>query len=336
MGIKISAIGFYKPKVYVSNAIWREKFAPPVEISGHEFARMVTEGICERYYADPEETVVSMASQAIRNCLDKCRMDIRDVDLLIHASNVSDEISGDCTKIQERAGAVNAATYEVTDVACAGFLVPFQQAATFIESGLYDNVLVSCVGNAASRGGNMNDLISSALGDLATAILFSRCDGDSGFLTYTHRTIGEYAGVMDFLPVPYGIMAWPKVDKDKYWARLFHCIPMKRLLELQKATSQDSAAEVHQMLKDAHLSMSDIQWVVTHQAGGLLKLWSELFGVGQRQHLHTFPEIGNCSMSNIPYTLMKAMDEGKFHPGDKVLLFGIGTGIHLISAIWRW
>lgn len=336
MGVKITSIGCYKPKVYVSNEIWQEKFAPAVTISGYEFLRTVTEDIAERYYASPTETVVSMASQAIRNCLNKADVPAEKIGILIHTSNVSDEIGGDCTKIQEAVGAIHAAAYELTDTACAGFIVSLFQAVLFIESGLYDHALVSCVGNAASRGGNMRDWMSCSMGELAAATLLSRCDGDSGLLAYSHKTLGEFAEIFQFIPLSYGAMAWPGAHKDKYWANLYHIIPAQGLPDMQKISTEYASEIVKQTIRSANLSQTDIQWLVTHHVGGFLKIWRELFGFDKEQHLNTYAEIGNSSMCNIPYTLMKAMDEGKFAAEDKILLFSPGTGVHLASAIWKW
>jgi 3-oxoacyl-[acyl-carrier-protein] synthase III len=131
-------------------------------------------------------------------------------------------------------------------------------------------------------------------------------------------------------------MAWPRAHKDKYWANLFHIVPIKGLSDLQKTTAEYADAIVQRTLENARLSPSDIQWLITHQAGGLLKNWRELFGFDEKRHLHTFGEIGNSSMCNIPYTLMKAMDDGKFSRGDKILFFSPGSGVHLTSAIWKW
>lgn len=336
MGVTISAIGCYKPKVYVSNEIWREKFAPALELGGHEFLRMIGEGVVQRYYAAPEETVVSMAGEAIRNCLEKSHVSPEEIDLIIHAANVSDELSGDCARITRAVGATRAASYEITDVACAGFMVPFFQAVAFIESGLYRNVVVSCVGNAASRGGNMTDWLAAALGELATATLLTPCEGDRGLIAQSHKTLGQHAGIFQFMPLPYGVMAWPRAHQKKYWANLFHFIIPKELPNMQRISTELALEAVEQTLKKADLSFSDIQWLVTHQAGELLSTWRNLFGVTRERHLDTFAEIGNSSMSNIPYTLMKAMEEGKFSAGDKVLLFTPGTGVHLTCGIWKW
>jgi len=43
MGTKIASIGYQLPPVRVSNADWREKFAPKTEIMGNEFTRFIAE-----------------------------------------------------------------------------------------------------------------------------------------------------------------------------------------------------------------------------------------------------------------------------------------------------
>ncbi|NUM35975.1 MAG: hypothetical protein HUU50_15635 [Candidatus Brocadiae bacterium] len=336
MGVKMQAIGCYKPKVYVSNEIWQEKFAPKIKVGGHQFARIATEGIQERYYAAPQETVVSMAKEAIQDCLSKAQIDANSIDLFIHTSVVSDYIGGDATRILQQIGAKNAFAYEVTDVFCAGSMVPILQACLFLESGLYKNVLVSCVGNPASRGGNMRDLLAAGLGDLATAILLKKCDGDAGFMAFSYQTFPQYTDAWKFIPLKEGVMAWQEAHKNKYWANFFHHAPIATIPDLQEAISKYPLDMVQRTLQKANLKIEDIQWLITHQAGGLLKMWRDLFGIKESSHLHTFSEVGNTSMCNIPYTLMKATEKKVFSQGDKILLVGLGSGMHIVVAIYKW
>ncbi len=335
MGIKIISIGGYKPKVHVTNEIWSEKFAPLLEIAGNKFTRHASKGVCERYYAAPEETVVSMATEAIADCLKKADVPAEKIDLLIHLTNIPDELSGDISEILESANLSNAFAHEIYDVACAGAIIAFQQAAAFLSSGTYENIIVSCVSNVATRGGNMGDVFGCAAGDIAVAMLFSKGE-TGGFLISEHKTFGQYSHIFEFGPVKEGVMAWPLEHKDKYWANQFHFLRPQYMEELYGITRNVISKMVLEMMDKANLNGEKIEWLITHQPGEMAKDWRELFGFTEEKHLGTFKEIANCAMSNIPYTMMRAMDENKFSPGDKILLVTAGRGIHVALGIWEW
>jgi 3-oxoacyl-[acyl-carrier-protein] synthase-3 len=45
---------------------------------------------------------------------------------------------------------------------------------------------------------------------------------------------------------------------------------------------------------------------------------------------------GNTSAASIPIALAEAVDGGRLHRGDLVLLSGVGAGMSWASALLRW
>ncbi len=45
---------------------------------------------------------------------------------------------------------------------------------------------------------------------------------------------------------------------------------------------------------------------------------------------------GNTSSASIPLALVDALDDGRVHEGDLVLLVGFGAGMTAASAVLRW
>jgi 3-oxoacyl-[acyl-carrier-protein] synthase-3 len=45
---------------------------------------------------------------------------------------------------------------------------------------------------------------------------------------------------------------------------------------------------------------------------------------------------GNTSSASIPLALVDAIDAGRLHDGDLVLLVGFGAGMTAASAVLRW
>jgi 3-oxoacyl-[acyl-carrier-protein] synthase-3 len=45
---------------------------------------------------------------------------------------------------------------------------------------------------------------------------------------------------------------------------------------------------------------------------------------------------GNTSSASIPLALVDAIEAGRLHEGDLLLLAGFGAGMTWASAVWRW
>jgi 3-oxoacyl-[acyl-carrier-protein] synthase III len=336
MGTRIEAIGCSKPKLCVDNEAWRERFAAKLDLLGTEFGRLISEGVVQRHYWAPDQTVVEVAQEAIRDCLEKCDTDVAEIDLLIHASNVSDSIMGDSTRIQEAVGAMNAASYELKDVNCAGSMIALLQACAFVDSGMYRKVLVSCVANGASRAGNMGDFLSSALGDLATAFLVVKSQDGDGLLGSCHTTLGRCHRAIEFSRRDHALGVWPQDHRDRYWANLFIGTDREFVPMLTECLRTDAPRTAERALAGADKCREDVDWLITHQAGGVMKLWREALGFDAQHHLDTFDDVGNSSMSNIPYTLLTTSESGVVSRGDLLLLLGAGSGMQFVSAVWKW
>jgi 3-oxoacyl-[acyl-carrier-protein] synthase-3 len=50
----------------------------------------------------------------------------------------------------------------------------------------------------------------------------------------------------------------------------------------------------------------------------------------------TFPWLGNTGSAALPISTAHATAEGQFHPGNRVALLGIGSGINCIMLACQW
>lgn len=77
--------------------------------------------------------------------------------------------------------------------------------------------------------------------------------------------------------------------------------------------------------------------IICHQVGSMhrLKLFQTL-GLDLERDFSTFPEFGNIGSVSLPFTLARAVEEGKVSKGDKVALLGIGSGISSMMLAMEW
>ncbi|NUM35974.1 MAG: hypothetical protein HUU50_15630 [Candidatus Brocadiae bacterium] len=322
MGVKIQSIGSYRPKQSPEDALEHKKSLEG-ESEWEEWINFVAGNLPIAYSSSYQETAMNLASHAIADCLEKSRTPADQIDLIIHLCNIPDHLLGEATKIQRLIGATHAASYQIKNTACAGVLAAFLQASIFINSGIYEKVLVVCVSNLALNARKIMDIQDAHLEDLATATLFSKCEGQSGFINFHSETKSEWERISYLLPLDHSKTGGLRGNGD--------------LNKFHDVLAQGSAKTMKQALEKASLQSKDISWLITLNAREeFLDLWRQGIGIEESRHLHTFHEVENCSFSSIPYTLMRSVEQNKLQHKDKVLFFAQGSGLHLISLVWEW
>ena len=156
MAGKICGTGSYVPSHYLHN----DDVAKLVD-TNDAWIRERT-GIVQRHIKQ-EETTVSMAAEAAKRALENAGAAPEDVDLLI-VSTISSNVILPCTAcmVQEAIGAANAMCFDV-NAACTGFLVAYNTAQAYFQSGL-----AHCALLVGAEG--LSDLVDWE--DRSTCILF--------------------------------------------------------------------------------------------------------------------------------------------------------------------
>jgi 3-oxoacyl-[acyl-carrier-protein] synthase-3 len=92
-----------------------------------------------------------------------------------------------------------------------------------------------------------------------------------------------------------------------------------------------------QALKESHLSVSDLAWLVPHQANQrILDTIADRLGLPHDRVVSTIERMGNTSTASIPLALDELYTAGNLRPGDVVALVGFGAGLTWGAAIVRW
>ncbi len=87
----------------------------------------------------------------------------------------------------------------------------------------------------------------------------------------------------------------------------------------------------------AGLTADDLALVVPHQANmRIIEAACQRLGIPMERAVTVLHYTGNTSSASIPLALVDALDGGRVHPGDHVLLVGFGAGMTAASAVLRW
>jgi 3-oxoacyl-[acyl-carrier-protein] synthase-3 len=90
-------------------------------------------------------------------------------------------------------------------------------------------------------------------------------------------------------------------------------------------------------MAQAGVTIDDIALVVPHQANiRIIEAAATRLGVSMEKVAVVLQRTGNTSSASIPLALVDAVEQGRVHDGDLVLLVGFGAGMTSASAVIRW
>lgn len=310
---RILGVGAYRPRRVVDNAELCRR------IDSTEEWIETRSGIRTRHFAEPDETLALMATEAAAKALAQAGLTAPQVDCLIVASmsNVLQTPPLAMT-VAHRLGARGAAAFDLS-AACAGFCHALAVAADTVAAGGAGHVLV--VG--AER---MTDIVEPH--DRTIAFLFADGAGavvvgpsaEPGIGPVVRGADGSQAdairmdGAWGAAGRPYMRMDGRRVFR---WA-VGHVPPAGRAA-----------------LAAAGVTLGELAAFVPHQANLRMtevmadRLGLEAGTVVADDVVHS----GNTSAASVPLALERLAEQGKVRSGDAALLIGFGAGLNYAGQV---
>jgi 3-oxoacyl-[acyl-carrier-protein] synthase-3 len=82
-----------------------------------------------------------------------------------------------------------------------------------------------------------------------------------------------------------------------------------------------------EVLADAGLQVSDIDWLIPHQANiRILSATAKRLGIDESRVVVTVDQHANTSAASVPLALDVAVRDGRIKPGQRIMLQGVGGG----------
>lgn len=321
MAGKICGTGSYVPSHYLHN----DDVAKLVD-TNDAWIRERT-GIVQRHIKQ-EETTVSMAAEAAKRALENAGAAPEDVDLLI-VSTISSNVILPCTAcmVQEAIGAANAMCFDV-NAACTGFLVAYNTAQAYFQSGL-----AHCALLVGAEG--LSDLVDWE--DRSTCILFG--DG-AGAAVLRAREDAAFSAVMHSDGSRGQALTCNHLYKkmtEKAEAVIEAPYMQMNGQEVFRFAVKQVPEVIQELLNKEQLTTEDIDWFILHQANRRI-----IEAVAKRLHtdMDYFPvnvdAYGNTSSASIPILLDEMNRKGLLKPGQKIVLAGFGAGLSWGAALMEW
>ena len=288
-------------------------------------------GIRSRKLAKPEETLASLASKAALQALDMAQVSAEDIDLIILATSTPDDLFGSACEVQAEIGASHAVAFDLT-AACSGFIFGLVNAAQFIRTGVYRNVLLIGA-DVLSRWVDWEDRRTCVLfGDGAGAVVIQADERDRlrGFAMQSDGKLNCN------LKLPFQSKARPLIDDIAVGQGNYSPIAMNGQ-EVYRFAVRRVPEIIGKALFQAELSVEDIDWLVLHQANQrILDAAAKRLRIPSEKVISNMAHFGNTSAASIPLALDAHVRKGQIKSGDLIASAGFGAGLSWGAAIFEW
>ncbi|MGE5339627.1 MAG: beta-ketoacyl-ACP synthase III [Gemmatimonadota bacterium] len=320
---RIAGTGSALPGRAVSN----EELAQRLAASGVETSDewiVARTGIRQRYLAEPGATTAELGVRAARAALTAAGCNAAAIDLIVVATSTPDLVfpSTACL-IQAELGAKGAAAFDVQAV-CSGFVYGMTIAEALIRTGNYRRALVIGA-EMFSRILDWKDRTTCVLfGDGAGAVVLEAADRP-GILASRLHADGSQASIL----CTAGRIAEGAVVGDPFLR-----MDGQAVFKLAVNVLDASAREV---LADAGMSTSQVDWLIPHQANvRIMSATARKLGITEDRVVVTVDRHGNTSAASVPLALDEAVRDGRVRRDQMVMLQGVGGGFTWGSVLLRY
>ena len=307
---KIVGTGRYVP----NNVLTNEDLSKMVDTSDEWIVERT--GIKTRYITE-DDTTSSMAIKASVKAMEDSKVDPMDIDMIIVATLTPDVLvpSVSCY-VQAHIGAKNAQCMDINR-ACTGFLMAYQIAQSYIESGSVKNARLIGAENLSAITDFTDRSNCIIFGDGAGACVLSPAEGR---VISIMRTDGERGKVLE------AESRTPKDWKEREEKKLTY-IRMEGQ-EVFKFATKEVPNVINEILEKAEVKKEDLDYLILHQANKrIIDFIIKRLKIDPSKVPTNIARYGNTSAASIPLLIDEMNREGKFKNGQKLVIAGFGGGL---------
>lgn len=334
----LESFGYTLPDEVVTTEELERRLAPAYERLRLPHGRLeLMTGIRERRFYPPGTRPGQVSVESGRRALVAAGLAPQHVGALIHGSVCRDylEPATACGVHHALGLPADCLIFDASN-ACLGILTGMLQAANMIELGQIRAGLIvgtedgrSLVENTVQR---LNDdssidrrrikqfVASLTIGSASVAVLL--CDRE---LSRTgHRLLG-------------GAVVANTAQHDLCQSEGMETFMRTDSEQLMLAGVETAARTFEPFLEQLHWTRADVDATICHQVGvAHRKLLFERLGLSESLDFSTFEILGNTGAAALPITMALAAEHGRFMPGHRIAMLGIGSGINCQMLGVEW
>ena len=234
--------------------------------------------------------------------------------VLVATLTPDQETPATASVVQAALGLDRCAAFDL-NAACSGFVYGLVVARGLMATGLRRILLIGA--ETMSRIVNWDDRETAVLfGDGAGAVVLEATEGPD---TVLGHDLGGDGAAAPLLWADRGDVL--HMDGREVYRRAVRALVESSSLALDRAG----------------LTPADVDLFVPHQANRrIIEASAERLGIPPERVALMVERTGNTSAASIPLALCAVLDEGRIHPGEILLLSGVGAGMAWGSAVLRW
>jgi 3-oxoacyl-[acyl-carrier-protein] synthase III len=316
-------------------------YVPPRVLTNSDLEKMVDTndewirertGIRERHVAEADVATSHLATAAAQQVLEQTHTKADDIDAIIVATVTPDmQFPATACLVQNRLGASHAWGFDLS-AACSGFVFALTVGAQFVGAGTHKKVLVIGSDKMTSILDYKDRNTCVLFGDGAGAVLVEPAESDTeGILDFQNDVDGA-GGEHLFMPGG-GSLHPPShetVDQKMHYVHQSGSHVFKYAVRRMAETAC-------QLLERNGYSSRDLALVIPHQANlRIIRAMQERLGVDDSKVMVNIDRFANTTSGTIPLGLRDAVEQGRIHKGDLVLLVAVGAGYTCGGILMRW
>lgn len=288
-------------------------------------------GIRERRKLEEGLSSIDLTERASREALERASVDPSELDLIIVATVTPDypTPSTSCL-LQARLKAFKSAALDIS-AGCTGFIYALTVGHQFINSGIYNKVLVVGV-EVLTRVTDWEDRSTCVLfGDGAGAVVLQATDEERGFINFSLKADGRGA---ELLIIPAGGSAMP-ASTETVQKRL-HSIKMNGN-EIFKFAVRVVEETLQEMMGREKLKPENLDYLFLHQANlRIIEHIRKRLKLPQGKVPVNIDRFGNMSSATIPIAIHEEIVAGRLKEGDLVAMVAFGAGLTWGGLLMNW
>ena len=315
-------------------------YVPPKVLTNGDLEKMVNTtdewittrtGIKERHLAAKDEYTSDLATRAALNAMQRAGVTAEQIDLIIVATITPDmPFPSTACLVQQKIGAVRAAAFDL-EAACSGFIYALEIAQQFIMSRTYDTVLVIGAEKLSSIVDWQDRNTCVLFGDGAGAAILRNRPNAHGLLT---AVMGADGTKSDLLFMAGGGSRCPASAESVAGRQHYLRMEGKETFKNAVQAMQTAAEEA---MRRCEIDISRIKCIIPHQANlRIIDAVGERLGAKPEQIFVNLHKYGNTSAASVAIALDEAVQTGRVHHGDLILLIVFGAGLTWGAAVIEW
>lgn len=320
----ITGIGAYIPDYILTN----DELSTMMDTNDEWIMSRI--GIKERHILKQEgEGTSYMGERAVKELLKKTNTKPEEVDLLICATVTPDHIfPATANIIADKVGIKNGFGFDI-NAGCSGFLYALATASRYVESGMYNKVVVVGADKMSSIVDYTDRAVAPIFGDGAGAVMLEPTNEEYGVMDMMLHSDG--VGRQHLHQKAGGSVKPPShqtVDARE------HYIYQEGQAVFKWAVSKMADVSV-EMMKKHNLSADDIRYLVPHQANmRIISATAHRMGLNPEKVMINIGKYGNTTAATLPLCIWDYEKELK--KGDNLILSTFGAGFTWGALYLKW